>query len=89
MVVWQRVFNVCFAIFLITFTIAVIAIFTNSFVPDEIFDDPAYLSDYVGVRPLIGCVKAIDTADFYATVLFGIASGVTYLGKQLKQMSIG
>ena len=79
---WQRAFNVCIAIFTTTLIIAITAIITNWLLPDEIFNDPAYTSP-IGVRYVVGFIKAIDTADFYATILSGIASGFTYFIKSL------
>ena len=82
MVFWHRAFKVCFAIFCITFTLAIIALFANWLIPDDIFNDPAYSGKYVGVKEIITFIKAVDTADLYATVISGIGSIITYIGKE-------
>ena len=80
---WQRAFDISISTFIITGIIAITAIITNWLVPDEIFYGPAYSSKYVGVQALIAFIKVIDTADFYATILSGIASGFTFLMKAM------
>lgn len=80
---WQRAFNICIVIFTTTLIIAITAIITNWLVPDEVFYDPAYSSQYIGVQEIIAIIKTIDTADFYATILSGIASGFTRLMKAI------
>jgi len=78
----QKAFNISISIFIATLIFAIVAIITNTLVPDEVFYHPSYEA-HTGVKELIGIIKILDTADFYATVLSGIASGFTYFIKSL------
>ena len=80
---WERAFRVCFVLFGIGVVIGLTIIITNVFFPDEVFDNPAYSGEYIGVKEVVSLIKALDTADLYYTILTGIASGVTYLKKSL------
>jgi hypothetical protein len=72
-----------FRIFIIAFTpaivIAVIAVFTNFFYPDDIFYNPLNVGNYIGIKEAISFIKAIDTIDYYTSFCLAIASGVTYI----------
>ena len=80
---WQKAFKISIYIFGVSFTIAIIALLTNWLLPDSVFNDPAYSGQYVGIKEIISFIKAIDTADFYVSILSGISSIVSYIGKQL------
>jgi len=79
---WQKAFIASISVFIATFLFAVVAIFTNIFIPDELFYSSSYQT-HIGVKYVVSFIKAVDTVDFYATFFSGIASGFTYLIKSL------
>jgi len=78
----QKAFDICSKIFIFAFLVLVTAIFTNITFPDEAMDKLVN-SNFIGLKEVVSFIKAIDTADFYLTILSGLASLVTYIGKRL------
>jgi len=72
-------FKISLAIFIFTMTILIMSIFANVLVPEDVLDKPEYAQ--YGIAPIIKAFKAIDEADFYATIFSGLASLLTYIGK--------
>ena len=61
---------------------AVIALFINILVPDTIFEYPAYSSENIGIKEIMNYIKTIYKVDFCITILSGISSIITYIGKE-------
>ena len=52
---WQTAFSVSIKIFIVTFLFAVVSIFVNQFIPDDVFYDPSYKA-HTGVEAVIGLI---------------------------------
>ena len=77
----QKAFNISIAIFATTLSILIMAIFANIGFPDDVLNKPEYAQ--FDIIPLMKFFKAIDVADFYATLFSGLSSLVTYIGKTI------
>jgi hypothetical protein len=77
----QIAFNISLAIFAVTMTILVGAIFANVGFPDDTLNKPEYAQ--FGIAPIIKALKAIDVVDLYATLFSAFSSLITYVGKTI------
>jgi len=78
----QKAFDISIRIFGFAFFVLVLSIFTNINFPDEVMEEISN-SPFIGLKEVVSFIKAIDTADFYLTILSGFSSLITYIGKRL------
>jgi len=82
----DKAFAISIAVFWTALGILILAIFANLNLTDEILNQPAYTSGsykFTGdiLKAIVALLRAIDKADFIITILSGISSLVTYIGK--------
>lgn len=74
----EKAFDISSKVFIVTFCLMVASIFANIKPLEEIASSP-----FPYIRPMVSLLKAIDIPNYYLTMLSGLSSLVTYIGKRL------
>jgi hypothetical protein len=76
----KRFLNIVATIFFVTLFILVASIFANLKFPNGIAESP-----YPGLKQMVALIEAIDVADYYATLISGFITTVTYIVYRVKR----
>jgi len=76
----KKFLNIVATIFFVTFFILIAAIFADIKFPNGIVESP-----YPGLKQMVALLEAIDVADYYATLISGLITTITYIIYRIKR----